>query len=1277
MKSNILKIALLFLIVCLTGCNDDNLLYDSGNMQSNATRAAYDITDSKIGLVPQEDGTYRATRRIPLVGQGRIVDNVMNSLVTVGATDTHAENVVDLDLTNTAIPKGNAIGAQVAYNSILSVRDINYVYSGGQKAGFVVKTDDSGLLTLDVLKGFSLSTYLRGEKQEENPVTEDSGLLSLGLGKISVNDSRTVPYTLEAEFSKPFDEIRLSNNGIKADAATTGIEIYYAFVGETPEIKAINDGNEYFNNKCTGKFDGVNNKELVDASTTNGPAIFLVAAGTFEVDFGREVPANSEIGFYLTSASLLNLDVAGTVAVQSLDENGDPIDKMSTTTVVNLGLATGGALTYSLTTSKPCHGVKIIFGGLPINVGGIQCHYAFVREPVIPDISSYFTFSNATVYTPGYHLPTPKQDGASVTYTLVSAPSGANAEIKQDKGILWNMNIPGNYVVKATYSMNGETYTQMATITRKVRVDTDCNQKLVNNDGSEVYKAYIPESWGINIGSQFEEGLLKNVTDENTNNYFAFNNAVGINLIKNTGIIGVKKENGKISNGKPIRVGFVVNNDQTILNANVLNFFRIKLLNNGQEVTTQVADGAISVSLIKSLSNPLTRFSMLVKDGSLEFDAIELYYTGLADVTISQSLHIFYAFVDHDVNSCPDPGQECMQLITNGSYSATASFDVKGLLTAGVTVTNLGNIVDGRLDSYATVASPAAIGTEVSIKTEFDPIQGGTAIGFILKNDIDVVKLIDLLKIVAYNGDTKVAEAEGGGALNITLGSDKYKYLYLTPPASATVNRMDLIIGQGLSLGEGMNICGIFSRPDLDGNGFYDCLDDEASANIKNVILKTPHLCGGEKPVIEVEGGEDNKVYILTLTSASENATKFYVYIDDDGSVTPTKTVRDKNGNVTTTGSDEEFAKFFKKDANCGIYTISLTPDKAENAVQASSPLYIHPTQTAWKGTKDENWKDWDNWDNGEPWDCTDVVIPSPSKQTSKQYPALSQNEDYYCQNIHFEAGAMLKGQSYLHYSGTAYVDIKVTAGDYRLMSAPLQGMVTGDMFTDHSGWNSKLNGQFNNGKWNTYANYFTQLIESNYPEKRTNPTVYQRFWDENVETVTMTRSLATFIIPEFKDWTRAFNAVATPYDKGQGFAIRVGKDGDSGEYVLHFPKSHTRYYYCDIAGNKLNQSENIARGISYGKLWTGNKVVLERRSEGKLFLFGNPFMTCIDIAKLINGNSSISRVITYETGKYKYDVTSGFIKPMEAVFIEVNDGFDGKSLTLNINENMLSNSAN
>lgn len=128
--------------------------------------------------------------------------------------------------------------------------------------------------------------------------------MDLGLGNIS-GGGENQTFLVEAEFSKPFDEIRIGVNGIELSAIQE-LGIYYAYVGENPIIPAVNDGNSYFNNQVTAPYEGSyiqsSLNKLIDDKLTNGIEIGLVSAlfqPHMSVNFGKDVPTGSEVGFML------------------------------------------------------------------------------------------------------------------------------------------------------------------------------------------------------------------------------------------------------------------------------------------------------------------------------------------------------------------------------------------------------------------------------------------------------------------------------------------------------------------------------------------------------------------------------------------------------------------------------------------------------------------------------------------------------------------------------------------------------------------------------------------------------------------------------------------------------------------------------------------------------------------------------------------------------------------------------------------------------------------
>ncbi len=1236
-------------LLLLSSCNDDELLLDSNS--SGSFSRAIDYTDlDNAGLIPLEDGTWKATRRVPLVGPCRIVDQLMHSLVSVGSYEDDLSKITDTDLTNSANVRGEVVGAEVAYNSVVAVRDLNYTYSGGQKAGFVIKTNESGVLNLNLLKQAVLVTYYLGVEQERKTVTASSNLLGLALGNITVGTDNSLT-TLEAEFSKKFDEISLANGGVNADVLKDNLEVYYAFVGETaiePVIKST------FPGCSTNTSDPASQYKLIDDNLNNGPGYGLISAGRWRVDFGKTVEAGSEVGFYITSGSLLNLGIGATHILRTFDKDGNLMDEMSSTDVVGLGLASGSDLYYSMTVPKECSGVEFAIGGVNVDLGGGTVHYAYVRKPVKPDATSYFALANATVYVPNYRLPS--VDKGTVTYSVVSWPDKANPTISTNPDgshALVGMYIPGNYVVRGEWvDETGEKHIEYATITRRVRSTKTCNEPVVNGDVFSGLEAYFPGDNGalVWIPGNTVDGELDNVVNKDVTDALTFKSLLEVGLIKVQDLIGVRKADRTAiydTGSSEARVGFVVNKENGVLGADVLNFYKIRVIGEGGTEIVNSVSGGVNVSLIKGLNTPRVRLSVNVPAG-VSIYAIELSNTGLLEAQVDTDIDVYYAFLDRDADSnCPDPGQECVELLNAGNYRASATVDGFAVVGAGVTISNLGNMLDGRLDSYATFASPLVLARDLTITTKFDPIKAGTPVGFILYNQVNLAKVIEALILRVHYDDESYEDISAGGAANVSLSVDEYDYLQAFPTESrGDIVGLDLILGEGVSI-DGFNICGLFSRSDANADGVPDCLEDEDFSEEYTPTLKlsTEDICASDLLEILVEGADDGK-YTLKV---SDNETRdFDVTMNDAGYLIPAK------------NAESSFLDFFSNSDNAGKYNLQLVVKDGASEIESKPvTLKLHPEKTTWTGNENNSdWKDWDNWTNGEPWECTDVIIPAGKSV----YPVLGKDGNYRCQSIHFEAGAVLAGQQFLKYTGRVFADVTLEAGDYHLMSSPLKATVTGDMFVNNN-WTLNIN---------DFDKYFEPLTADNYAEKRVNPTVYQRFWDERIPAiVTMSRGLTD---REFTDWSRTFNALTDTYAPYQGFAVRVGKAGDKGEYTLNFPKSHTKYIYFDAEGQPLMATGTINRSTQTGRLWTDNfngkavqYVDLLRETPGKEFLFGNPFLSYIDVAKFKKNNPGVS-VWKYSDGAYS-EMSNGTIAPFSAVFLVVDEDITDLEVTLDAND--------
>ncbi len=126
-------------------------------------------------------------------------------------------NLIDTDIDNYTSFSGLA-GIDVAYHQIISVKDVVNDYSGkGLEAGFVIPcvSNDTNLLTADVLKMFVIEAYLGSEKQESSVMEGiTSCLLDLNLITIA-SDGKT---KVSIRTTKPFDEERLAVAGVNVEA---------------------------------------------------------------------------------------------------------------------------------------------------------------------------------------------------------------------------------------------------------------------------------------------------------------------------------------------------------------------------------------------------------------------------------------------------------------------------------------------------------------------------------------------------------------------------------------------------------------------------------------------------------------------------------------------------------------------------------------------------------------------------------------------------------------------------------------------------------------------------------------------------------------------------------------------------------------------------------------------------------------------------------------------------------------------------------------------------
>ena len=1268
----------LFLAALLTvvfySCRDEDLLPSVQSFEQGGTRAEAAST-SGLDVVQDATGaTYKPNCRVPLVGEGRVINQITKNLVGVlSNSDNKLEYLVDKNLDNSVSLKGLAeVNAGLP---ILSVKDVNRVYydsSNGIKVGFLYKAP-GGLLSLNVLQGFWVKTYLKG-KEQDGSSTSGSGdnfkLLNLNLLNVSGGLSE-ISFTT----TKPFDEVRIGCASIDVDVLS-GLEFYYAFVGENPK-KIAAEKHEYPYAEQERPLHPLSKGDLVNESLIDGPVCELISGLlggglTCRVDFGATIPVGSEVGYYTTGGGLASISL-GATKLNAYDTGDNNPQSINTESGIGVSALAGGAREFSMIlTKKDTRRLEL---DLPSGINllsAVQVHYAYSRDPVEIDVSSYFTIGNDTISTDYYNLPTPS-DG-TVSYSLISWPSGATSPSISGNHMT-GMTVNGDYAVKAVYTREEkETSWSYAVIHRnKKEAVAGCNTMMINTSENQGQYTVVESSGsqgGISLFNKINN--RQNLVDGDYTNYAEATNV--LSLIQFGSLAGVHSSQDIAPQGGKTRVGFVMQTNNQLLGADVLKFFFIRLYKDGEEVFSGLTaeNDAIGVGLVGNDGSKL-RFYV---ETDKTFDQVELWTAGLLNVNLN-TFRLYYAF--YEPVTCEEyagTSEACMEMITAQKHGATINYaETKSSSAAsvGATMNNLSYVIDNSQQTAASIVAGVSLISRSTVAVKFNSIRGGQPVGAILRTPGYVLNasVLQNVAIAAYNGGQAVAsESTSGGLASIEVISDAgLAYMEVTPLQDYDEVRISFP-----SLADALEtvwLSGFYIRPDANGNGIPDCAEEPEDQGETDITYRsiTEHVCVDETTYLgNVRISVDAKSELL----GTELTFTCYPY----------------NGNGQKIEQKAELQQddkgyFFELSLPVGDYSISGL--STYNGLRAQ----VHPLKTTWKrNASDTDWNNWSNWTDGSPWGCTNVVIPAGATR----YPNLnawgSVDKFYggnYCANIHFEPGAAVLNTQYLEYD-CAYVEMEVQSGMYHMISTPLHGMVTGDMFVSPE-----------------MPAYFTPLKEDTYREMRHNPIVRQKMYSRAVTTAT---SGTNGTVVATADWSRTFNAVAQPYEQAQGIKMMVGNDWGTS-YRLRFPKAYTEYNYYTLSGECVkketlpvearNMNGKFAYEVSgFNPENAGNSFTFELRNDGKgatYFVAGNPFMSYLDIKTFLTENKQfvqairiidsesvfgeeegLVRISLGKNGDLSFNVAgeqSNTIAPLQAFYVEALEGYTSDNVNITYTSDM------
>lgn len=1282
---NLFILCMLPCLVMLSSCRDEDIVALGMESDFSQTRADEQTTG---GLVQQSDGTWVANRRVALVGPGRLINRINNSLLGLVNLDQNLENIVNTDLTDYGTV-GSGLTEASLVGSILSVKDMYRTYKAGQKAGFVYKMnpENASLLTVDVLEGFWVKFYKDGEVVGGTQANEGDDFAIADVGLVNIpggegDEERAIYATCAVDF----DEVEIGTIGINVDVLSS-LQLCYAFVGENPEIVAYN-GNPYFTNgvEVNEKYSNINlvsdHSKLVDKDTTNYEdwvSILLDYSKKATVNFKQEIPVGSEVGFKYFNVNVLGLAIlSGGYKVRtfgsSISNENDYLESSDKgRPLLGISALGGGYATVSLKITK--EGTRQAMFYIPggIKVSGGRLYYAYMREPIKMDPTNYFTLGDATISANSYQLYTPEK--GTVVYTVMS-PAGNPVKVSSSNRIE-GMTQNGKYTVTAVYTAeSGEKTVHTATITRNVSVTTDCNILLTQKEhGAGVANGTVdditPKPGCLLCLEGYEENEnFNNLVDGSLSTYVTY--IGGLDLAENIPITCIHLDNTQelkkiLDSGKKIRTGFIVQTEAGLLNADVLSFFRVRLFKDGKEVDGGVTTGndLVAASLVGESGNSMMRLSIVTEK---EFDQIELWSSGVLKLELSR-MRLYSAFYEAENSACESVGigEACMEMMTPINSNISINYaetkinsDLLGVIGGAV---GLEHLIDGDMTTYALNGNIAGLLANTTFAVKFDPVKGGQQLGFVFEGTGDILTL-DVVKqnwsLSAYYGGKQIGDKNTSGIttlldLDLLAHGGRY-FLEITPPKDCSVDELRINFKSLVNALSTVKLCGFYIRRDSDGNGIPDCSEDPEQS-VKSEFTYTGTV---ENTCEDGTGYGLVKIYINSETKQSgDEITVSYTADSEDFKVTHTQEVK-----IQGTASDMYFE-------------IRLPVDEyVFQEGTSSATVWVYPLLTEWTGEVSTQWNVWRNWTRGAPWTCTNVIIPS----SAPQYPVLEGGETNCCAGIHFEPGGEVVNTHYLNYDA-AWVDMELKGERYYMLSAPLKDMRTGDIFiSKDSPWRK--------------ANYFSEMNEESYIEYRVTPRIYQRLWSSVARGVTL-KDGDKNVTPGETFWTAPFNAVNTRFEMGQGFSVMA-----KGQITtpFYFPKMHKIYNYFYSTGNPTGKSDKTYRtGDGYRFIYEGTETsdgtwqVTLKNTEGynngktSTFLLGNPFMAHVDIQKFLKKNEDVLKqeVKVYDGTTLNSEIkadgqllsssgdTYTHIAPMQSVFVRAQNDV-ATEVTVTFTEEML-----
>ena len=254
--------------------------------------------------------------------------------------------------------------------------------------------------------------------------------------------------------------------------------------------------------------------------------------------------------------------------------------------------------------------------------------------------------------------------------------------------------------------------------------------------------------------------------------------------------------------------------------------------------------------------------------------------------------------------------------------------------------------------------------------------------------------------------------------------------------------------------------------------------------------------------------------------------------------------------------------------------------------------LRIVPDVVTWLGG---NWNVDFNWSPFIPLEETDVILlPQNYNVTFGDTIYDFGYQKNHCKDIYMPAGMSMAGQQNLNIHGQVYLDVPLVTHKWNLTSIPLQGVVSGDIFSSQS----------------EEDNYFAvaDIDQSGtFAPDRHIFEIYQSYYDVAHD-----------------KWHVPTNKLTSELHPAEPYMMGVATDPSAPDTaIVRLPKPGSLYHYYDFYTHEwLDEHEDIVRNPNYGKpAWNGEPNIALREVYGNVYLLGNPTFGHINIKKLVDDN--------------------------------------------------------